>query len=330
LRAGANSSNVDNNSASSGGADHVTPTQPSLDTPSGGREKPGEPQVRDPIPPAAPPARPVSDVPGIELPALPAAPPLPPERDESHRDLQRGDTKMPQIKTLGIPLALAAALSGQPLAAGDVEKPPTAEQTAKDVKELKEAHKKSSDALMEQLKRMEEQLKAMDGIRKDVEALQSKVRSLDVTVDLLAQTNKRSTQDVADLQAQLRQATARLGKAEQELTDQKARCDGLNGEIAALRKQTAESSRQAARLTEGTGTIRLFNTYTLPVSVILNGRTIRLDPGETFTLSSQPLGTFNYEVPGIRSLRTETLTADRPFEIEVFDQLRGPIKTPRR
>jgi hypothetical protein len=338
LRAGPASPNVDTNSASAAGAPPPSPPPQPLDTPSGGQEV-AEPPVRSgperphAIEPAAPP--------GVELPALPEAPPLgppPAERSESPRDLQRGDSTMAYLKTLGLPVVLAAALAAQPFAtAADVEKPPTLEQTAKDVKDLKEAHEKSSKAVLEQLKIIQEQLKSVEGLRKDVDALQSKVRSLDRELELFTQNNKRATDDLTDLRAQLKQAReeldrakAQAGKMEQELANQSARCDGLNKELAALRKQAADGSRESARITEGTGTIRLYNTFGLPVSVVVNGRSYRLDPGETYVLGSQPVGPFTYEVLGLgyEYRRNETLAADKPFEIEVFDRGRGPIKTP--
>lgn len=357
LRAAPASSNVDTNSASADGAPPPSPPRQPLDKASGGQEEsarppasngpeqPPEPPVLElpPLPPAPPltPSEPspASDASGIVLPPVTLAPLLPPaERYESHRDLQRGDSTMPHLKTLGLPIALAAALSGQPLAtAADVEKPPTLEQTAKDVKDLKEAHEKSSKALMEQLKIIQDQLKPVEGLRKDVDALKGTIQSLHRELELSAQMHSRTGGDLREVQAQVKQlreeldrAKAQAGKLEQELTNQAARCDGLNRELAALRKQAADGTRQAARLTEGTGTIRLYNTFGLPVSVVVNGRSYRLDPGETYVLGSQPVGPFDYEVLGLgyEHRRTETLTAGKPFEIEVFDRGRGPIKTP--
>jgi hypothetical protein len=347
LRAGPASPNVDSNSAGADGAGQPSPPRQPLDTPPGGQEDLDKPRVI--IGPGPAGVNQSAELPPAELPPLPPAPPapngppltlaplLPPaERHESDRDLQRGDSTMTHVKTLALPFALAAALTAQPLAsAEDVEKPPTLEQTAKDVKELKEAQKKSTDALLDELKKIQDQLKSMEGVRKDVDALRTTVQGLTRELELSAQIHNRTNGDLTELRTQAKQlrddldrAKAQASKMEQQLADQTARCDGLNRELAALRRQAADGGRQAARMTEGTGTIRLYNTYAFPVSVVLNGRSYRLDPGETYTLSSQPLGPFTYEVIGIQPARTETLTADRPFEIEVFDRGRGPIKTP--
>jgi hypothetical protein len=243
---------------------------------------------------------------------------------------------MPHLKTIGLPVALAAALSAAPrAAASDVEKP----VSRQDVNELKSAQEKSFKELMEEIRSLREQLNKVDGLRKDVDGLKSTVQSLNTALELSTQMLRGTTGDVADVRAQLKQAReeldrakAQAGKMEDEVRRQAARCDGLTEELAQLRKKTADGARESARMTEGTGTVRLYNTYALPVSVVISGRSYRLDPGETYVLGSQPVGPFSYEVLGLgyEYRRNGTLTADRPFEIEVFDQARGPLKTPPR
>jgi septal ring factor EnvC (AmiA/AmiB activator) len=247
---------------------------------------------------------------------------------------------MAYVKTFALPLALAAALSAQPRAgAEDVEKQPTLEQTAKDVKELK----KSSDEILQQLRSIQEQLKSVEGVRRDVDGLKTTVQSINVALNLTTEALRAKTNELADAQTQLKQvrdeferAKAQAGKMQEQITAQAARCDGLNGEIAQLNKKLAETSRQAARLTEGTGTVRLYNTFGRTVSIVLNGRepAYRLEPGQEAVVNQVPVGNVTYEVlaPGLDLpyRRTRTLTADNPLVIEVYDVARGPIRTPPR
>jgi hypothetical protein len=235
---------------------------------------------------------------------------------------------MTQVKLLGLPIALAAALSAQPLArAGDVEKTPTPEQMARDIKEIKEAQKKSSDALMDQLRVIQDQLRSVEGLRKDVDGLKNTVQSINVALELATQNLKAKSAELAETQATLKQVRDEL---ERVRVAGSARCDGLTEQVADLKKRLDESSRQAARMTEATGTIRLFNTYTQPVSIVVNGRSYHLDPAGSATLANQPVGTVTYEVLGLMPRAvTRTLTAERPLEIEVYDMARGPIRTPR-
>ena len=328
LPAGPASSNVDNKGT---GADEAVPPAALpelLDT---------LPQATEERPAAAPAGGHQSSKPPlIDLPPLPPAPPpreAPPSH--SHRDLQPGERIMAYLKTLRLPLALAAAFAAQPLAAADVEKQPTLEQTAKDVKDLKDAQKKSTDALMEQLKKIETQLQGVESVRKDLGTLKSTVESLNTTLELSRQNAKSRAAELAEtqglvkqLRADLEQARAQAGKLQQQLMDQTARCDGLTDQIAQLNRKVADGSRQAARIAEATGTIRLFNTYPMPVDIRVNDRVYHLDPNGSYVLASQPVGSFTYEVLGLSPPATRTLRPDRPYDLEVYDLARGPVKTP--
>ncbi len=366
LRTAPASFNVDSNSAGAAGADPAPPPRQPLDTSRTGQED-SEPHVTiGPVP--EPPSEPKPAVaapggvqtaeppaiseptkpPGMALPPLPPPPPLsgppltlgpllpPAEPSESHRDSQRGDSTMPQMKILGLPIALAAVLTAQPLAkAGDVEKleKPVTQQ---DVRDLKNAQEKSFKEMMEEIRSLRDQLRAVDGIRKDVDGLKTTVQSINVALELTTQNLKAKNTELAETQATLKQvrddlekARAQAGKMQDQIAAHSARCDGLTEELTDLRKRLNDTSRQAARLTEATGTIHLYNTYGQPVSIVLNGRSYQLDPGESHTLSNQPVGPVTYEVLGLSPRTIRTLTADRPLDIEVADLARGPIKISR-
>jgi hypothetical protein len=367
LRTGPSSSNVDNTSAASaGGADPAPP--PSVVPHPGGREDqeklpvkigPVKTQTPEPLPAPIVPPLPSprgGGTPEIDLPPLPepshlvpddsqndlpplTVAPLAPSAEPSvfDRDLNRGDSTM-TLKTLALPMALAAVLTVSPLAsAGDVEKQ-TPEQMAKDIKELKEAQKKSADALMEQLKNIQDHLRSMEGVRRDVDVLKDTVQKMSGTLELMTQNNKATTTQLMEAQMALKMmrndletARAEAGKMRDEIMAHAATCDGLTAKVSQLQKKLDEtSSRQAARIAE-TGTIRLFNTSLIPVSVHIKGKAYQLEPGESYVLDAQPLGPIDYEVlgAGLALRRTKPLTPDRPLDIEVYDLARGPIKTPR-
>src|SRR5262249_19372945 len=165
-----------------------------------------------------------------------SAPLLPPAgRHDFERDLQRGDTTMTHVKKIALPVALAAALAGQPLAgAEDVEKPPTPEQTARDVKDLK----KSSDEILLQLKAIQEQLKSVEGVKKDIEGLKAQLQTVSVALEIVRDANKTASGTLIEARADLKQlredldrARAQAARMEKQLEDQTSRCDGLNREI---------------------------------------------------------------------------------------------------
>jgi hypothetical protein len=227
----------------------------------------------------------------------------------------------------GLPFALAAALTLKPVAAaGDVEKTPTPEQAARDLK-----------ALTEQLKTLNEQLKALPELRRDVSVLTEKMQGINRELDLSAQAHNRAGQDVLELRAQVKQlrdeldrARAFAGKIEEEVRRQAARCDGLTDQLAQANKKLAETSRQAARMTEPAGSIRLYNTDFRPVEIRVDGRVHVVQPNAEVVLDAQPVGPHEYEVFALGVRHNFTLAADRPMEIEVYNLARGPVRTPPR
>ena len=89
------------------------------------------------------------------------------------------------LKTLALPITLAAALTVAPLATagpGDDNPKTSADQLSKDMKELKES-----------LDKLREQLKSVEGVRRDVDILKDTVKKMDVTLDLMTQNNKVTT-----------------------------------------------------------------------------------------------------------------------------------------
>jgi chromosome segregation ATPase len=174
----------------------------------------------------------------------------------------------------------------------------------------------------------------VDGVRKDVELLKDSVRAIGGTQELAIQAAKAKSAELEEalrlMRADLERAKAQAGKTEEQVRNLTATCDGLTDKLTQAKKQLAETSRQAARMTDATGTIRLHNTDFRPVEIRVNDRVRLLQPNETVVLESQPLGTHEYEVFALNERHRFTLTADRPFEIEVYNRAVGPVKTPPR
>jgi hypothetical protein len=213
---------------------------------------------------------------------------------------------MPNLKTLGLPLALAL-LSAQPLATAaeekntDGNKSPAA-VTAEDVKEIKDR----LDAITKSLGGVEQLRKDFDTLRRDID-------NMGFTLRLAQEKNKSDIELLRD------QLFARLGRMEDQVKAQMSRADGMAEELAALRKKLADGgSRVAARIPLDTGTVRLRNTFVQPVSIVVNGRSYRVEVGETLTLDPQPAGTFTYEVLGIQAPQTRPLAAGERVTINVY------------
>jgi hypothetical protein len=107
----------------------------------------------------------------------------------------------------------------------------------------------------------------------------------------------------------------------------------LRGQIALLRKDLDELRNRStasqpstafyAPGTAPTGRLRLINTYTVPVSFIVNDQvSYPVAPGETRFTNPLPAGTFTYEVLGvgfgsIQSRVSRALAANETFTIHV-------------
>jgi hypothetical protein len=100
----------------------------------------------------------------------------------------------------------------------------------------------------------------------------------------------------------------------------------LKEEVARLRKEVQDLRRGLPPTTRNarygaapgrSGSIRLVNAYVLPMTVIVNGTSYMLAPGETRLLRGQAPGTFTYEVPGVRDAVDRTLGANATFTIRI-------------
>jgi hypothetical protein len=127
------------------------------------------------------------------------------------------------------------------------------------------------------------------------------------------------TKQLDQLQAQIKLLTESVNA----LRNQQADIDLLKRQVLQLQQDLA-SLRGAPRVSAyaapaTTGRVQLINTYPLPRTVILNGRSYRLPPGSEQFVDNLPAGPFSFEVleyhlePQVR-----TLAAGQTYTITVF------------
>jgi outer membrane murein-binding lipoprotein Lpp len=157
------------------------------------------------------------------------------------------------------------------------------------------------DELLRQLKDVKAAAESLKDVRADLERL-----------------NKR----LDDGSSVVNERIDRVRSAIRGLDD---RIKQLEHDVDALRAQASTSNRVSgyAGLGNGTappptGTIRLRNSFPDQVSVVVNGQSYQLLPGETQVLPNQPAGPFTYEVLGIQAPRTVTLAPSERFTITVY------------
>jgi hypothetical protein len=102
--------------------------------------------------------------------------------------------------------------------------------------------------------------------------------------------------------------------------------DTLTAEVERLKKELESLRTQVAagrvsnypQAGTSTGRVRLVNTFTSPVTIVLNNKVYEVMPGETRLSDPLPSGTINYEVLGIQTARNTRLDPNEILTINVY------------
>lgn len=184
------------------------------------------------------------------------------------------------------------------------------------------------DALRKQVKDLEQQRGKQNKGMEDLNRVEKQIEDLRRTVD---------PQPVDTLRKQLKDLEQQLKKQNERMEDfirlQTAQMENLTQSLADLKRQGGEKPPSRSVAASNPGTIRLLNTSSLKVSVIIDDseQANPLEPGASVTLS-HPAGPFTYEVLGLgvpyRQVRE--LKPSERFDIELYDKARGPSLTTQK
>lgn len=139
---------------------------------------------------------------------------------------------------------------------------------------------------------------------------------------------KKLKKDLADLKVMLSeiQAAQKAKSLTKQIDSDQIRDQvrqAIKDELADLRKELGESRRSAYAGSPPTGSsgarVRLINRYMEQQTVLVNGRSYGLAPGETRTVDVAP-GEFVYEVRGVTEPRPRTVQASEMFTIDIHPQ----------
>jgi uncharacterized phage infection (PIP) family protein YhgE len=151
-------------------------------------------------------------------------------------------------------------------------------------------------------------------IQKQLNALQSSLAEVKKGLTTLEEGLKTET----SLSAQ---------KVQRQIADLQQAISQLRADVEHLRNRPSDSNRIAASppsdigVNTVTGRIDMINTYSQPVSIVLNNRrSYVLAPGERRQSDPIPAGAFTYEVLGVTPLVARTVAADRVFTLWVHPQ----------
>ena len=219
-----------------------------------------------------------------------------------------GVSTMPYLQSLRVPLTLAAAFAGHAYAAAAEAEPGKA--AAPDLVVLEKLLKETRDAVG----RVEKAVGSEGVLRRQVDVLRQDVTRLEDEHD-------EARLGLQGLREEVRAMRARVARLEAQMKEQRERADGLAQESTGAGRTTRESRIVPAEPRPATATVRVSNTWTQGVSVIVNGRSYRVAAGETLTLDPQPAGALSYEVLGVQGPRTRTLVPGETRTINVYTML---------
>jgi hypothetical protein len=172
-----------------------------------------------------------------------------------------------------------------------------------------------------------------DDVQKQLKELKSSVAELKTSMDGV----KEVLESLKNLQGEVKQFHADYDRekqdAKRELANLKDEISHLKLDIENLRKSPTNAAREsgfAPGMTGPgvnpvpTGRVQLSNTWSAPVSVIVNGRSYQVLPGEVKFTDPVPAGTFSYEVVGITAPNNvRTLVAGETYRINVYPRQTG-------
>jgi hypothetical protein len=130
--------------------------------------------------------------------------------------------------------------------------------------------------------------------------LADRVKRLEQGLNSLTQTVEAHSRD-------LTHAIQDMQQLQRDMTNLKQEVD----------RERARISRYPAPESQATGKVQLDNEWTTPMTVIVDGLSYRLEPGQRQTIS-KPAGNFTYEVLGVQSAVTRTVRPNETLTIRIY------------
>ncbi len=163
-------------------------------------------------------------------------------------------------------------------------------------------------------------IRSFQAAKKDIDAVKEDIAHLRKELDEMRNTKATAPRISGDVAPEAR-VGANTHEVQKEIGVLKEEIARLGKTLDELRNVGPSGTRTSAYppsgAVAGTGTIRLSNTYTAEVAIIVNGERYTVAPGETRVLAGRPAGTFTYEVVGVQPAVQRTLVADGTFPILV-------------
>lgn len=187
---------------------------------------------------------------------------------------------MNEWKRFGLSALLALSVGTAPVLAGPIENPPDKPEPDK------------SAAILKQIQDLKDSIANLD------KQIRKSLKTLETDTSVQVQNAQGDINALKDLVADLRR------------------------DVEELRRRLPQPGTSASLYppgTNGTGRVRLVNTYMDPMTILVNNRSYRLAPGEAVVTGRLPAGTFTFQVLGVQlDMQTRTLAPNETYTITVF------------
>jgi hypothetical protein len=291
---------------------------------------PPEPKPPDPVPPAPQAASLEKAAPSgpPEVPTLPAPTPAPPSAvpepppaavsetprlaivPDDLRSKHSGDTPMMRNwKTLGLSAALAAALAVPPAPALQAFDGPQASQAGDNKDKDKTDKADGAAAILKELRELKAAFEKIDT------GLKESMDNLDKNTKVLIQGLRRDLNDLKSETTQIARMQTDMEALKREISQLRQEIETLRGRVAPVQSSALYPPAPGTP----TGRIQLINRYLTPMTIQVNTRAYRLQPGETRVIDAVPAGPFTYQVLTVQpDVQTRQLLANEVYTIDVY------------
>lgn len=151
--------------------------------------------------------------------------------------------------------------------------------------------------------KLDEIQRQLNELKKSLSSLEERIKDVRTDSNVAAQKLQNQLKDVNEL----------IGLMRQDVENFRSRSSGSSRIAGFAPSDTLPGT--------GTARVEMVNTYSQPVSIVINNRrSYLLQPGERRLSDPLPAGAFTYEVLAVTPVVTRTVAADKPFTVWVHPQ----------
>ncbi len=157
-------------------------------------------------------------------------------------------------------------------------------------------------------------------INKQLEELKKSLGEVEKSVATLSAVKKGIEDARAESATAVQTVQSGINELKTQFLTLKLDLENLRNSLSTSARTSMFTPNTDTGTVTATGRVELINTYPQPVSIVINGRSYQLAPGERQMSNPIPAGSFWYEVLGVTRQEQRTVAADKVFTVWVHPQ----------